>query len=88
MQRPGPLGWGLGVGLTTLSCKKKIVEKPPRNSAGFCGGSQGKKEDMRPPVRKYPLLYNSVYGLSTLDASPIFHVISDKILPLSHPESL
>jgi hypothetical protein len=28
----------LGVGLTTLPCKKKIVEKPPRNSAGFCGG--------------------------------------------------
>jgi hypothetical protein len=24
----------LGVGLTTLPCKKKIVEKPPRNSAG------------------------------------------------------
>jgi hypothetical protein len=21
--------------------KKKIVEKPPRNSAGFCGGGQG-----------------------------------------------
>jgi hypothetical protein len=31
----------LGVGLTTLSCKKKIVEKPPRNSARFCGGGQG-----------------------------------------------
>jgi hypothetical protein len=29
------------VGLTTLSCNKKIVEKPPRNSAGFCGGGQG-----------------------------------------------
>jgi hypothetical protein len=29
------------VGLTTLSCKKKIVEKPQRNSAGFCGGGQG-----------------------------------------------
>jgi hypothetical protein len=29
------------VGLTTLPCKKKIVEKPPRNSAAFCGGSQG-----------------------------------------------
>jgi hypothetical protein len=29
------------VGLTTLTCKKKIVEKPPRNSAGFCGGGQG-----------------------------------------------
>jgi hypothetical protein len=31
----------LGVGLTILPCKKKIVEKPPRNSAGFCGGGQG-----------------------------------------------
>jgi hypothetical protein len=29
-------GWRLGVGLTTL-----IVEKPPRNSAGFYGGGQG-----------------------------------------------
>jgi hypothetical protein len=29
------------VGLTTLPCKKKIVEKPPRNSAGFCGGGKG-----------------------------------------------
>jgi hypothetical protein len=29
------------VGLTTLPCKKKIVEKLPRNSAGFCGGGQG-----------------------------------------------
>jgi hypothetical protein len=29
------------MGLTTLPCKKKIVEKPPRNSAGFCGGGQG-----------------------------------------------
>jgi hypothetical protein len=28
------------VGLTTLP-SKKIVEKPPRNSAGFCGGGQG-----------------------------------------------
>jgi hypothetical protein len=29
------------VGLTTLSCKRENVEKPPRNSAGFCGGDQG-----------------------------------------------
>jgi hypothetical protein len=29
------------VGLTTLPCKKKIVEKLPRNSAGFCRGGQG-----------------------------------------------
>jgi hypothetical protein len=41
MQRSGPPGGVLGVGLTTLPCKKKIVEKPPRNSAGFCGGDQG-----------------------------------------------
>jgi hypothetical protein len=32
---------GVGRGATTLSCKKKIVEKPPRNSAEFCGGGQG-----------------------------------------------
>jgi hypothetical protein len=31
----------LGVGLTTLPCKKENVEKPTRNSAGFCGGGQG-----------------------------------------------
>jgi hypothetical protein len=36
----GPPRWVLGVGLTTLPCKKKIVEKPPRNLAGFCGGGQ------------------------------------------------
>jgi hypothetical protein len=29
------------VGLQPYPVKKKIVEKPPRNSAGFCGGSQG-----------------------------------------------
>jgi hypothetical protein len=29
------------VGLTTLPCKKKIVEKPPTNSVGFCGEGQG-----------------------------------------------
>jgi hypothetical protein len=29
------------VGLTSLPCKKENVAKPPRNSVGFCGGSQG-----------------------------------------------
>jgi hypothetical protein len=29
------------VGLTIITCKKKIVEKPPRNSVGICGGGQG-----------------------------------------------
>jgi hypothetical protein len=36
------------VGLTTLPCKKKIVEKPPRNSAGFCGGGQGLSWSVEP----------------------------------------
>jgi hypothetical protein len=31
----------LGVGLQPYPVKEKIVEKPPRNSAGFLGGSQG-----------------------------------------------
>jgi hypothetical protein len=31
---------GVGRGAKTLPYKK-IVEKPPRNSAGFCGGGQG-----------------------------------------------
>jgi hypothetical protein len=31
----------LGVGLEPYPVKKKIVEKPPRNSVGFCGGGQG-----------------------------------------------
>jgi hypothetical protein len=31
----------LGVGLTTLPSRKENVEKPPRNSVGFCGGGQG-----------------------------------------------
>jgi hypothetical protein len=35
-------GMGVGRGATTLPCKKKkIVEKPARNSAGFWGGHQG-----------------------------------------------
>jgi hypothetical protein len=36
------------VGLQSYPVKKKIVEKPPRNSAGFCGGGQG----LRPKERK------------------------------------
>jgi hypothetical protein len=34
------MGVGRGVNQPYL-VKKKIVEKPPRNSAGFCGGGQG-----------------------------------------------
>jgi hypothetical protein len=38
----------LGVGLTTLLCKKKIVEKRLRNSAGFFGGGQGLSWAVKP----------------------------------------
>jgi hypothetical protein len=36
------------VGLTTLPCKRENVEKPPRNSAGFCGGGKGLSWAMEP----------------------------------------
>jgi hypothetical protein len=32
---------GVGRGATTLPCKRENVEKPPRNSVGFCGGDKG-----------------------------------------------
>jgi hypothetical protein len=35
------------VGITNLPCKK-IVGKPPRNSAGFCGGGQGLRWAVEP----------------------------------------
>jgi hypothetical protein len=35
--RDGVWAWGK----QPYPVKKKIVEKPPRNSAGFCGGGQG-----------------------------------------------
>jgi hypothetical protein len=40
------------MGLTTRPCKKKIVEKPPRNSAGFCGGGQGISWAVEPRRRR------------------------------------
>jgi hypothetical protein len=53
------------VGLTTLPCKKKIVEKSPKNSAGFCGGDQGlswavepRKEERRRRRRRLRLGHN------------------------------
>jgi hypothetical protein len=56
---------GLGVGLTTLHCIKEIVEKPPRNSAGFCGGGQGlswavepRKEEEEEEEEPFVLLLN------------------------------
>jgi hypothetical protein len=53
------------VGLTTLPCKKKIVEKLPRNSAGFCGGGQGLSwavEPRKEKKRKKKVVF-SIHGL-------------------------
>jgi hypothetical protein len=45
------------VGLTTLPCKKKVVEKPPRNSAGFCGGGQGLSWAVEPRKERIVVLH-------------------------------
>jgi hypothetical protein len=59
------------VGLTTLPCKKKIVEKAPRNSAGFCGGGQGlswaveprKEEELNAPEYKVHSIFREIFEL-------------------------
>jgi hypothetical protein len=50
------------VGLTTLPCKKKIHEKPPRNSAGFCGGVQALSWALEPRKGKYSKNGDSIPG--------------------------
>jgi hypothetical protein len=47
------------VGLTTLPCKKKIVEKPPRNLARFCGGGQGLSWAVEPRKEKKTVVSNT-----------------------------
>jgi hypothetical protein len=47
------------MGLTTLPCKKKFVEKPPRNSAGFCGGGQGLSWAVESRKEEIHILYSS-----------------------------
>jgi hypothetical protein len=52
------------VGLTTLPCKKKIVEKPPKNSAGFCGGGQGLSWAVEPrKEERRRRIFSEVYKL-------------------------
>jgi hypothetical protein len=51
----------LGVGLTTLPCKKKTVEKPPRNSTGFCGGGQGLSWAVEPRKEEELIAYCFIF---------------------------
>jgi hypothetical protein len=46
------------VGLTPYPVKKKIVEKPPRNSAGFCGGGQGLRWAVEPRRESLTMPFN------------------------------
>jgi hypothetical protein len=58
---------GLGVGLTTLPCKRENVEKPPRNSAGFCGGGHGPSWAVKPRKEKKGELYCPTTALKKSD---------------------
>jgi hypothetical protein len=71
------------VGLTTLPCKKKIGEKPPRNSAGFCGGDQGlswavepRKEERR---RRRNIKLCAKLGENTSDTCAMLSDANEKI---------
>jgi hypothetical protein len=59
------------VGLTTLPCKKKIVEKPPKNSVGFCGGGQGLSWAVEPRKEE------EVHGLSLVFDIILLRVLRD-----------
>jgi hypothetical protein len=50
------------MGLTTLPCNKKIVEKPPRNSAGFCGGGQGQSWAVEPRKEEMLLIKSNYHS--------------------------
>jgi hypothetical protein len=68
------------VGLTTLPCKKKIVEKPPRNSARFCGGGQGLSwvvEPRKERRRLYLLQYHMHMFLDIFTLKIKMHVITE-----------
>jgi hypothetical protein len=45
--------------------KKKIVEKPPRNSAGFCGGGQGLSWAVETRKEERRILYLSGFWFSS-----------------------
>jgi hypothetical protein len=46
---------------TTLTLYGVIVEKPPRNSAGFCGGGQGLSWDVEPRKEEHYMVRRTHY---------------------------
>jgi hypothetical protein len=50
----------LGVELQPYPVKKNIVEKPPRNSPGFCGGGQGLSWAVEPRKERRTIQERSV----------------------------
>jgi hypothetical protein len=63
----------LGVGLTTLPCKKKIGEKPPRNSARFCGGGQGLSWAVEPRKERKVTVMMKCFRMSFLGLLGLAH---------------
>jgi hypothetical protein len=83
------------VGLITLPCKKKIAEKPPRNSARFCGESQGlgwavepRKEEERRPLNTnlltpwWRVLLEKLTVAQIIQKFPVFHE-TQRFIPCS-----
>jgi hypothetical protein len=57
------------MGLTTLPCKKEIVENPPRNSARFYGGGQGLSWAVKPRKEEEFLRYvSTVKNMEVINA--------------------
>jgi hypothetical protein len=67
------------VGLTTLPCKKKTVERPPRNSAGFCGGGQGLSWAVEPRKEE------EEYSVRSRNYEVRHYVITSILLPVPLP---
>jgi hypothetical protein len=54
-------GWAWGT--QPYPVKKKIVKKPPRNSAGFCGGGQGLSWAVEPRKEEECHKYNKYWRI-------------------------
>jgi hypothetical protein len=67
---------GFGLGAKPYPVEKKFVEKPPRNSAGFCGGGQGLSWAVEPRI--YIYIYTLSYEFCTLTDLIILTVTNEQ----------